>query len=182
MDTLQTSNYFKNDYLLIRKCLFLTIDIGFYMISTYQKMTRLKLMTYPKVAEVFEHYPQPYSEKLLFLRQLILETAEEMGLEQLEETLKWGQPSYLAKKGSTIRLGLKKADNLYAIYFKCTSKLVATFKEIYGNLFNYEKTRAIEFTLTDEVPVTALKHCISMALQYHKVKKLPLLGATPKLL
>ena len=53
-----------------------------------------------------------------------------------------------------------------------------TFRAIYGDAFNYEKNRAIEFTLTDEVPVAALKNCISMALQYHQVKHLPLLGAS----
>lgn len=140
-------------------------------------MSELKLIIDPKVAAVFENYPEGYPEKLQHLRQLIIETAREIGISQLEETLKWGQPSYLAPKGSTVRLGWKKSNNHYAIYFKCTSKLVLTFKEIYGDTFNYEKNRAIEFRLADEVPTKALKHCISMALQYHKIKHLPLLGA-----
>ena len=140
-------------------------------------MSELKLMIDPRVAEVFNNYPEGFSEKLRHLRQLIIETAKEIGMPVLEETLKWGQPSYLAKKGSTVRLGYKKSNNHYAIYFKCTSKLVLTFREIYGDTFNYEKNRAIEFRLTDEVPEKALKHCIGMALQYHRVKHLPLLGA-----
>ncbi len=140
-------------------------------------MSELKLTTNPKVATVFESYPEGFTEKLQHLRQLIIDTAAEIGIPELEETLKWGQPSYLARKGSTVRLGWKKANNHYAVYFKCTSKLVLTFKEIYGDIFNYEQNRAIEFTLADEVPAKELKHCISMALQYHKVKKLPLLGA-----
>lgn len=141
------------------------------------EMTPLKLNINPKVAEVFNNYPEGFPEKLRYLRQLIITTAEEIGIPTLEETLKWGQPSYLAPKGSTVRLGWKKTNNHYAIYFKCTSKLVLTFKEIYGATFNYEKHRAIEFTLADEVPEQALKHCISMALQYHQIKHLPLLGA-----
>ncbi len=145
-------------------------------------MSELKLTINPKVAEVFDNYPKGFPEKLRHLRQLIIDTAEEIGVGKLEETLKWGQPSYLAPKGSTVRLGWKKVNNQYAIYFKCTSKLVRTFKEVYGDVFNYEKTRAIEFTLEDDVPEEELKHCISMALQYHKVKNLPLLGAEPKLL
>ena len=140
-------------------------------------MNELKLTINPKVTAVFENYPEGFPAKLQYLRQLIIETAREIGIPELEETLKWGQPSYLAKKGSTVRLGWKKSNNHYAIYFKCTSKLVLTFKEIYGDTFNYEKNRAIEFTLADEVPAKELKHCISMALQYHKVKHLPLLGA-----
>ena len=43
-------------------------------------------------------------------------------LKELEETLKWGEPSYLVKKGSTIRMDWKsKAPNQYAMYFKCTN-------------------------------------------------------------
>ena len=32
------------------------------------------------------------------------------------------------------------------------------------------------FGETDELPVNELKHCISLALTYHRVKRLPLLG------
>lgn len=139
-------------------------------------MPELSLIINPKVAEVFNNYPKGYQEKLRQLRQLIIDTAQEIGIDKLEETLKWGQPSYLAKKGSTVRLGWKKSNDHYAIYFKCTSKLVPTFKEIHGDIFKYEKNRAIEFEVTDEVPAAALKQCIVMALRYHEVKNLPLLG------
>jgi len=132
----------------------------------------------PKVAEVFENYPKPFQEKMLNLRKLVLQTAKELELNDLEETLKWGEPSYLTKKGSTIRMDWKKKKpEQYAMYFKCTSKLVNTFKEIYPNTFQYETTRAIVFKLDDKVPSKELKHCISLALTYHKVKNLPLLGA-----
>jgi len=95
----------------------------------------------------------------------------------MEETLKWGEPSYFVKKGSTIRIDWKsKAPNQYAIYFKCTSSLVETFKTIFGDLFKYEKTRAIVFELDEEVPTEELKICIGMALQYHNLKYKPLLG------
>ena len=63
------------------------------------------------------------------------------------------------------------------MYFKCTSKLVSTFKEVYGDKFSYEKNRTIVFKLDDDVPEKELKHCISLALTYHLVKNLPLLGA-----
>lgn len=96
----------------------------------------------------------------------------------MEETLKWGEPSYLVKKGSTIRIDWKsKAPNQYAIYFKCTSSLVETFKVIFGDLFKYEKTRAIVFELDEQVVATEeLKICIAMALQYHNLKNKLLLG------
>lgn len=138
----------------------------------------MNLIKNDKVEAVFQKYPAEIQEKLLYLRQLILETASEIeSIKELEETLKWGEPSYLVKKGSTIRLNRRKGHPTeYAIYFKCTSKLVATFKMVYKDQFNYEKNRAIVFNMTDEIPKKALKHCISLALTYHKVKHLPKLG------
>ena len=50
------------------------------------------------VARVFDGYPKPMREKMMHLRQLILDTAAElMGVKDLEETLKWREPSCLAK-------------------------------------------------------------------------------------
>jgi len=99
-------------------------------------------------------------------------------LHTLEETLKWGEPSYLTKNGSTVRIDWKeKKPNQFAMYFKCTSKLVPTFKKIYANTFEFEGNRAIIFKLNNKIPEKELKHCISMALTYHKIKHIPLLGA-----
>ncbi len=62
------------------------------------------------------------------------------------------------------------------MYLKCTSRLVPTFKKIYKDKFNFEVDRAIIFELKDRIPGAELKHCIAMALTYHKIKHLPLLG------
>jgi hypothetical protein len=129
------------------------------------------------IKSTFSSYPPQAREKVAHLRKLILETAQEIGITDLEETLKWGEPSYLTKHGSTIRIDWKeKAPDQYAMYFKCTSKLVPSFQLAFGDLFNYEKTRAIVFKLDDEVSEKELKQCIKAALTYHKVKQLPLLG------
>lgn len=137
----------------------------------------MKLKIDPRVKAVFDNYPKEVLPKMMHLRNLILETAEELEIDALEETLKWGEPSYLAKKGSTLRMDWKKkSPNQYAMYFKCTSLLVKSFIEIHGDSFNYENHRAILFKMDDEVPEKALKSCIAMALDYHNVKHLPLLG------
>lgn len=129
------------------------------------------------VAARFDTYPEKIRKKLLFLRQLILDTAssiEEVG--DLEETLKWGEPSYLtttSKSGSTIRINkMKTGDDLYAIYFKCTADLVPAFRGKYPDEFIYEKNRAITFHVSDEIPVGKLKSCIALALTYHLNKKM----------
>lgn len=115
---------------------------------------------------------------MLQLRQLVFATASESDeVAELEETLKWGEPSYLTKGGSTIRMDWKdKSPNQYAIYFNCKSKLVDTFKELYRDLFKFEGNRAIIFNAKDEIPVEELKHCILLSLTYHKRKHLPMLG------
>lgn len=132
----------------------------------------------PIVAERFRNYPAPIKNKLLFLRQLILETAAELdSVGEVEETLKWGEPSYVTKTGSTIRIDWKEASpEYYAMYFNCRTSLVYTFKELFREQFKFEGNRAIVFNENDEVPVSELKRCISLSLNYHRVKHLPMLG------
>lgn len=131
-----------------------------------------------RVPQKWNSYPPKYRKKLEGLRKLIIQTAKTLeGVEELEETLKWGELSYLTKGGSTVRLDWKeKSPEIYSIYFKCTSKLVESFKVVYGDLFEYEKTRAIQFRMDDKIPETELKECIAAALQYHSRKNQTLLG------
>ena len=136
-----------------------------------------KLTTDPRVSAKFNSYPPEAKKRLNHLRNLILASAKTAGIEELEETLKWGEPSYLAKKGSTLRVDWKaKIPGQYAMYFKCTSKLVETFRAVYGDFFTYEKNRGILFSFDEEVPDTELSQCITTALTYHNVKHLPMLG------
>jgi len=138
----------------------------------------MELESNPKVKDVFNSYPKSVQRQMLFLRDLVLSAASEItGLEKLEETLKWGEPGYLTKNGSTVRIDWKaKNPDQYAIYFKCTSKLVPTFQTLYKDKFKFEGNRGIVFKLNEKIPEAELKHCISLALTYHKIKHLPLLG------
>lgn len=140
----------------------------------------MELITDPKVEDVFNYYPKAVQRKMLHLRELVLDTASQIeGLLILEETLKRGEPSFLTSYGSTIRIDWKaKNPDQYAIYFKCTSKLVPTFRAIYNDKFNFEGNRAIIFRINDSIPVNELKHCIALALTYHRIKQLPMLGVT----
>ena len=129
----------------------------------------------PAVAAVFSAYPKPLQTKLLALRRLILDTAKmTKGVGALEETLKWGQPSYLTtatKSGSTIRIDRVKAiPNQVAIYFHCQTDLVATFRELYPEL-DYGGNRSILLRAEDELPEAGLRHCVGLALTYHLRKR-----------
>lgn len=132
-------------------------------------------MQNPQVTAVFNNYPESMRKKLMFLRQLIFETAATKGVGELEETLKWGEPSYLTpqtKSGSTVRIDWKKTnESQYAIYFKCTTNLVETFREKYPTEFKYGGNRSILFNEDDEIPVQELSDCIALALTYHLRKK-----------
>jgi hypothetical protein len=129
-----------------------------------------------EVAAIFDNSPKKVRDGLMNLRQLIFDTAKsikEVG--ELEETLKWGQPSYLttkSKSGSMIRIDkLKNKDNKYAIYFLCQTTLVESFKEMFGDKFVYEGSRAIHLDANDKIPIDEMKQCISMALTYRLNQK-----------
>lgn len=130
-----------------------------------------------EVALTFDNYPDELYNKLLYLRQLIFSVANELGISPLEETLKWGEPSYLAKNGSTIRIAWRKSKpEEYGLFFNCKTSLIETFRGIYHDTFRFEGNRAIIFNKADGIPVDALKHCIELSLTYHKIKHLPQLG------
>jgi len=125
----------------------------------------------PKVAAVFKRL----RTKLLALRRLIFETARATdGVGPLEETLKWGQVSYLtseSKSGSTIRIDqVKSESDRYALYFHCQNSLVETFRELYPELV-YGGNRCILLDTAKELPKDALHHCVALALTYHVTKR-----------
>jgi hypothetical protein len=124
---------------------------------------------------LFVAYPAPVRTKLLALKRLIFATAKTTkGVGALEETLKWGQPSYLTPEtgsGSTIRIDqVKPAADQVAIYFHCQTNLVETFRELYPEL-SYSGNRAILLDVAGKLPETALRHCVALALTYHLNRK-----------
>ena len=136
----------------------------------------MKSFASPSVAGAFANYPTDVHRKLSALRDLIFATAQRTpGVGALEETLKWGQPSYLTtetKSGSTIRLdAIPGVPGCYAIYFHCQTTLVETFKEKFGPKFRYEGNRALIFAAKNKVPEAELSECIALALTYHLKKK-----------
>jgi hypothetical protein len=143
--------------------------------SSAAKPTRAKTSN-PAVDAIFSAYPTPIRAKLLALRRLIFDTAKTTkGVGALQETLKWGQPSYLTaetKSGSTIRIDqVKSAADQYAVYFHCQTDLVATFREMYPTELSYGGNRSILLNAEDDIPEPALRHCVALALTYHLNKR-----------
>jgi hypothetical protein len=145
---------------------------------TKKRSAKTRLSRTPQdraVAAVLESHPKPIESKLLALRKLILDTARATeGVGALQETLKWGQVSYLtseSKSGSTVRIDrVKSADDQVAVYFHCQTNLVETFRELYPKL-SYSGNRAIVLDASRKLPEAALRHCLALALTYHLARR-----------
>ena len=125
----------------------------------------------PQVADAFSAFPDKARARLLHIRNLIFEIANAEQVGDLEETLKWGQPSYLTPKtkaGSTIRLGLNKTDDP-AVFTHCQTTIVSSFRNIFPDTFTYDDNRAV-YVGYDLETDAALSILIKSALTYHRDK------------
>ena len=129
------------------------------------------LFTDKDVAEKYEALPVAFRDRLLAIRKLIFDVAASTkGVGIIEETLKWDTPSYLTvrpKSGTTIRLAAMPEKGQYGFYVHCQTTLIQGFRDIYPDIFSYEKNRGMIFNIDDEIAEEELCHCISMALTYH---------------
>ena len=108
---------------------------------------------------------------------LIFETAAATpGVGEIEETLKWGQPSYLThrpKSGTTIRLGWDEVGACISLFVHCQTSLVDAWRDRYGDTLTLIGNREIALPANQPLPRAALQHCIAMALTYHLRKTAP---------
>ena len=118
----------------------------------------------------FAAYAKPMRDRLLALRALIFETAAATdGVGAIEETLKWNEPAYIAKTGTTIRINAhKKSDTDYALYVHCQTDLLDRYRALYSDKLTFDGNRAILFDGRAGLPAEPLRHCIAMALLYHR--------------
>jgi hypothetical protein len=124
------------------------------------------------VSDVISNYPDEVKKRLLELRELIYATAEkEERVNQIQETLKWGEPSYITvnpKTGTTIRIDWKESDpERYSLYLNCKTSLIEMIRMMYPNTFEFEGTRGIHMRLAEDLPRTELIEVIRMAFTYH---------------
>ncbi|MEO1454429.1 MAG: DUF1801 domain-containing protein [Pseudomonadota bacterium] len=102
------------------------------------------------------------------VRAMIYEVAAETGSAPVEETLKWGQPSFSnGKAGTPLRLGYVPGDTLpLRLLVHCSTTLIDQCRTRFGEL-TYETNRAICLSDTAPLPETELKACIALAQDYH---------------
>ncbi|MDW1602924.1 DUF1801 domain-containing protein [Vibrio sp. Vb2960] len=129
------------------------------------------------VKDRFDEYPDNARVRLEELRNLVFQVASKLELGEVDETLKWGEPSYSVKTGSPLRMDWKlKSPNSYYLFFNCQTKLIDTFRELYSDELVFQGNRAIVLSLSKPLPETVIKSCLELALTYHQRKNLPLLG------
>ena len=120
----------------------------------------------PGVAAAFAAFPDGVRARLLALRALIHETADG----PLTESLKWGQPAWrpsTGKAGTTVRLGVPKGStDVVALYVPCSTTLVETWRDLYGDVLRFDGKRAILMPAGTDAPREVLAHCIRLALTY----------------
>jgi hypothetical protein len=126
----------------------------------------------PAVAAVLDTYPAPLRERLMRLRSLIEETAATTdGVGPLEETLKWGEVSYLtsaSRSGTTVRIGRDKRSGRPAMFVNCKTDLLIRYRALYPDGFGYDGDRGV---ILGEAPdEAALRHMVALALTYHARK------------
>jgi hypothetical protein len=127
----------------------------------------------PEVAAVFASHPPHLQERLLALRALILKPAQATpGVGRIEETLKWGQISYLtpdSRSGTTLRIDAEGDGT--AIFVNCQTDLVQRYKALYPETFGYAGERAVLLAADSPIDEAALGHCVALALTYHLAKR-----------
>jgi hypothetical protein len=130
-----------------------------------------------EIERKYQSYPDAARRVLLTIRGAIHEVAAAESLGEVVETLKWGEPSFLTKQGSAVRIDWKsKQSDSVSVYFNCNTKLADSFKELYGDTLKIVGNREIVLPIEGDVPISTLKLCLSMSLRYHAIKHLPLLG------
>ncbi|MDW2075894.1 DUF1801 domain-containing protein [Vibrio sp. 1863] len=97
----------------------------------------------------FDEYPKHVRIRIEELRNIVLTIASELKLGEVEESLKWGEPSYSVKTGSPVRMDWKqKTPSRYYLFFNCQTKLVDTFRELYSDSLEFQGNRAIILSLS----------------------------------
>lgn len=136
------------------------------MKTEFQKKYASKLFK-----SVVDQYPAELKDKFLYLKSLIYEQATlNPKTGEIEESLKWGQLSYVSKNrsGTPIRLGIeKKMPGYFGLYVNCSTTVINDAKHIYGDKFQYDGNRGLMFKSDDQLPEKEIRHIIDIILCYH---------------
>ncbi len=123
----------------------------------------------PRVRAAFDAFAPPKRTRLLAMRDLILQTAAEIReVGPIEETLRWGEPSYLtteSKSGTMLRVGGKAPDQV-AVFVHCQTDLIARLQARFGDRITTEGSRAVVFSVEEGPDEEVVRELAALALTY----------------
>ncbi len=123
------------------------------------------------IADAYARFSDPERTILLAVRRLIYRLATETtGVGAIEESLKWGSPSYLAvspRTGTPLRLDRHTGDeNTVGIYVHCQSRVMEQFKVVHPSSPRTLGARALLLHTDKALPTAALCDFLLIALTY----------------
>ena len=124
------------------------------------------------VAAVLSNMPVALQPSIIKLRAIIFDVAHEAEIGGLNETLKWGEISYLpAKKrvGTTIRLGAEEPD-VVRFFVPCQTRLLDIYRARFPEEFTYVGDREVRMS-PEQVDQPHVGELVALALTYHSEKR-----------
>lgn len=119
--------------------------------------------------DAFAAFPPSAQDTLLALRRMIYDLAADLPVGPIEETTKWGQPSYATPKtkaATPIRLGVAKSGEA-ALFTHCQTRVMSDFQAIAPRTLEFDGNRAVHIPAGQSVNLDELAPLIRAALTYH---------------
>lgn len=123
----------------------------------------------PAIKAAFDAFDPNQRTALLALRDLIFDTAASLPVGRIEESLKWGQPSYATPDthaATPIRLAVTKSADI-AILTHCQSTAMSDFRALAPPDMRFDGNRALLVDPKDAVAIRDITPLIRGALTYH---------------
>jgi hypothetical protein len=127
------------------------------------------------LADRISNWPAAAQDTLLQCRAIFQEVADQADIGSLDETLKWGQPSWRPGKprtGSTLRMDWNpKFPDRLSLFVDCKTDLAARMQTLYPNLTENDGRRHLAVSLDAPLPKQAIAHLADMTFTYHRAKR-----------
>ena len=121
------------------------------------------------VAAAFQAMPDATRDMAHQLRALLFEVADALGVNRLEETLKWGEPAYLpGRSGTTVRIGWDTSTGACKLLVHCQTTLIEGWRERFGEALEFEGNRAVHIDPRSPLNEAIIRICAAEAFAYHK--------------
>ena len=120
------------------------------------------------VSDVVANWPKDAQRRFQQLCAVVHEVAAgDPRVAPLTETLKWGEPSFLTKTGTTLRIAWKaKTPDEIGLFVIFRTDLLDQTRSLYPDAFRYEGTRALFLSLAAPIPEQAVAHLASRTQTY----------------